>query len=182
MSDVLEWDIHVPLVSNVSVIVELLIALILFSAVLGTAVIYLTDISDIFIVFRFFLIIDGILIVLMLTIMGFVFTNRFRLLYRIDENGILTQIGDFEGKFNKLAWRITSFVQNHGFQSSRTSSMLNKKSFIPWDNLSHVVFNYKQLAATLIWERNQITRVYCYPDNVNLVFEILKRHLPKSEG
>ena len=48
MSDILEWDIRVPIVSNVYVLVEILISLILFSVLIGAVVIYFTDIWEVY--------------------------------------------------------------------------------------------------------------------------------------
>ena len=124
---------------------------------------------------------DGLLIVLLLSVMGFVFTNRFILLHRLDEAGILIQVGNFEGYLNKTAWSITSFVQTHGFYESRTSGMINRDHFVPWDSFTRAVFDYQRRVVSLIWGNSRITKVYCYPENVDKVFKAIQGHLPELE-
>ncbi|MBD3170990.1 hypothetical protein GF326_00820, partial [Candidatus Bathyarchaeota archaeon] len=108
----MEWDIRVPLVSNVFVVVDVLVVFLLLSGGLAGLVLFLTGVS-VYRVLRVFLIADGVLIVLLLGVIGYIFTNRFMLKYRIDDEGVLVQVGPFTNQVNRAAWRISSFIQRH---------------------------------------------------------------------
>ncbi|MGW8180233.1 MAG: hypothetical protein ACWGQW_15955, partial [bacterium] len=57
-----QWDIRVPLVSNVYVLVDILIIVVFFSAALAGLVLYLIGFSSVFSVLRLFIIADAVLI------------------------------------------------------------------------------------------------------------------------
>ncbi len=102
MHEDLEWDIRVPFVSNVFVIMDVLVVFLLLSGGLAGLVLFLTRFS-VYRVFRVFLIADGILMVLLFGLIGYVFTNRFMLTCRIDDEGVLVQVGSFKNQINRFA-------------------------------------------------------------------------------
>ena len=55
MNETFEWDIRVPLVSNVYVLVDILIVLLLVSGALMAVVLYATGFADLYGIFRIFL-------------------------------------------------------------------------------------------------------------------------------
>ena len=181
MNEAFEWDIRVPLVSNVYVLVDILFALLLVSGALLAVVLYVTGFSDIYGVFRIFLIADGVLIVLLFMIMGVVFTNRFQLLYRLDDAGVLVRVGEFESSLNRMAWSVTGFVQRYGVSGGRLFSMVNEELFVSWDKVSRVVFDDRRRVASLTSGSRPLMRVYCTKDNVEPVFHSIKGYLPEPE-
>ena len=181
MSEVLEWDIRVPLVSNVYVLVDILIVLLLVSGALMTVVLYVTGFTDVYRVFRVFLIADGVLIVLLFMVMGLVFTNRFQLLYTLNTEGVLVRVGEFESNLNRMAWRVTGFVQRHGISGGRVFSMVNEELFVSWDHVSRAVFNDRRRVASLISGLRPVMRIYCTQENVELVFNTIQGYLPEPE-
>ena len=181
MSEVIEWDIRVPLVSNVYVLVDILIALILVSGALIVVVLYVTGFIDVYGVFRLFLIADGVLIVLLFSVLGLVFTNRFQLLYRLDSYGVLVQVGEFESSLNRMAWSITGVVQRYGVTGGRVFSMINEELYVSWDKVSRVVYDERRRVASLISEARPVMRVYCTTENVHLIFNAIQRYIPMPE-
>lgn len=181
MSEAFEWDIRVPLVSNVYVLVDILIVLLLISGALMAVVLYTTGFTDVYGVFRLFLIADGVLIVLIFMVMGVVFTNRFQLLYRLDSDGVLVQVGEFESSLNRMAWRITGFVQRYSISGGRVFSMINEELFVSWDTVSRAVYDERLRVASLISGTRPVMRVYCTIENVDQVFDSIKRYLPEPE-
>jgi hypothetical protein len=181
MCEVLEWDVRVPLVSNVYVLVDILILLILVSGTLGVLILYLTGFENVYDVFRLVLIADGVLIILIFMIMGFVFTNRFQLHYKLDKTGLQVRVGEFHSSFNRLAWRITSFVQRYGVSGGRVFVMVDEVLFVPWIEVSHAVCDTQRRVASLINNKRPIMRVYCTHENVGLIFKTIQRYLPEPE-
>ena len=181
MNETLEWDIRVPLVSNVYVLVDILFVLLLVSGALMAVVLYITDFSDIYGVFRLFLITDGVIIVLLFMVMGVVFTNRFQLLYKLNPDGIHMRVGEFDSSINRVAWRITGVVQRFGISGGRVFSMVNEELFVSWDVVSRVVFDERRRVASLISGRRPVMRVYFTKDNVELVFNTIQGHIPEPE-
>jgi len=182
MSEVLEWDIRVPLVSNVYVLVDILIALLLVSGAIMTLVLYVTGFTDVYGVFRVFLIADGVLIVLLFMIMGMVFINRFQLLYRLNAEGVLVRVGEFESSLNRMAWSVTGFVQRHGISGGRVFSMINEELFVSWDKVSRAVYDERRRVASLISGTRPVMRVYCTKENVEPVFTSIQGYLPEPEN
>ena len=181
MSEAIEWDIRVPLVSNVYVLIDILIALLLVSGSMMTLVLYVTGFTDVYGVFRLFLIADGVLIVLLFMVMGVVFTNRFQLLYRLNTEGVLVRVGEFESSLNRMAWSVTGFVQRYGLSGGRVFSMVNEELFVSWDGVSRAVFDDRRRVASLINGSRPVMRVYCTPDNVDMVFSAIQGYLPEPD-
>ena len=181
MSEVIEWGIRVPLASNVYVLIDILIALLLVSGAMMTLVLYVTGFTDVYGVFRLFLIADGVLIVLLFMVMGVVFTNRFQLLYRLNTEGVLVRVGEFESSLNRMAWSVTGFVQRHGVSGGRVFSMVNEELFVSWEKVSRVVFDGRRRVASLISGSRPVMRVYCTKENVESVFTSIQGYLPEPE-
>ena len=181
MSETFEWDIRVPLVSNVYVLVDILFVLLLVSGALLAVVLYVTGFADVYGVFRLFLIADGVIIVLLFMVMGVVFTNRFQLLYTLNPDGIHMRVGEFESSLNRVAWRITGVVQRYGISGGRVFSMVNEELFVSWDKVSRAVFDERRRVASLISGRRPVMRVYCTKDNVEPVFTSIQGYLPEPE-
>lgn len=181
MSEALEWDIRVPLVSNVYVLIDILIVLLLVSGALMAVVLSMTGFSDVAGVFRLFLISDGVLIVLIFMVMGVVFTNRFQLLYTLNHDGVHVSVGEFENNLNRMAWRITGVVQRYGISGGRVLSMINEELFVSWEQVSRVVFDERRRVASLISGRRPVMRVYCTRENVELVFITIQGFIPEPD-
>ena len=181
MNEAFEWDIRVPLVSNVYVLVDILFALLLVSGALLVVVLYVTGFVDVYGVFRLFLIADGLLIVLLFMVLGVVFTNRFQLLYRLNADGVLVRVGEFESSLNRMAWSVTGFVQRHGISGGRVFSMINEELFVSWDKVSRVVLDDRRRVASLISGSRPVMRVYCTKENVESVFTLIQGYLPEPE-
>mgnify|MGYP006280252243 FL=1 len=178
MHEDLEWDIRVPLVSNVFVVVDVLVIFLLLSVGLAGLVLFLTGVS-VYRVFRVFLIADGILIVLLFGVIGYVFTNRFMLKYRIDDEGVLVQVGKFTNQVNRAAWRISSFIQQHGFHGERVFTLGDESLFVPWGRVTRVVVDERRNVATLTDSVRPLMRIYCTSGNFDMVFDKLRSHIPE---
>lgn len=178
MYEDLEWDIRVPLVSNVFVVVDVLVVFLLLSGGLAGLVLFLTGVN-IYRVFRVFLIADGILIVLLFGVIGYVFTNRFMLKYRIDDKGVLVQVGPFTNQVNRAAWRFSSFIQRHGFHGGRVFTLDDESLFVPWSRVTRVVVDERRKVATLTTSVRPLIRIYCTSGNVDMVFDTLRSHIPE---
>jgi len=79
MAEVFDWDVRVPLVSNVYVLIDILIVLMVLSLGLSGVVLFFVGFDKVYEVLRVFVIADGFVILLLYSVMGFVFLNRFQL-------------------------------------------------------------------------------------------------------
>ena len=114
-------------------------------------------------------------------IMGFVFTSRFQLLYRLDKKGILLRVGEFESNLNRMAWIISRFVQSRGGNSSRFFVLMKEELYIPWDKIYRTSYDHRRRIVSLIRDQRSVMRVFCTPTNVDLVFEAIKGYLPEPK-
>lgn len=181
MSDVLEWDVRVPLVSNVYVLVDVLLALFLVSALLAGGILYLTGFSDVYGVLRPFVVADAVLIVLLLMVMGFVFTKQFQLIFRLDGDGVLVRVGEFESSLNRVSWRVSSFVQRFGFVGGQVYALVDEELYIPWNRVYRAVYDESRRVVSLNSERKTLMRVYCTVKNVVRVFSLVRELVPEPE-
>jgi hypothetical protein len=179
MSDVLEWDVRVPLVSNVYVIVDILFLVLFLSAAMAGLILYLTGFQNVYAVLRLFILADAVLVVLLFMVMGFVFTNQFQLRYRLSDEGVHCVVGDFEGSINRAAWVISGLAQRFSFTGGRTLSMVNEKMFVSWSQVARAFFDDRRKVATLTSDLRPLMRVYCTPDNVGPVFAAIRGFVPE---
>ena len=177
----LEWDIRVPLVFNVYVLVDVLIALLLISGGFAAFFLWVTGFKDIYAVIRLFLIADGLLIVLIYGVMGLVFLNRFQLLYRLDDTGVHVRVGEFESSLNRASWAITSFVQRHGISGGRAAALMNEEQLTPWSRVTRAFYDERRRVATLSSDIRPLMRVYCTSGNVDAVFNAINGFVPEHE-
>ncbi len=177
----LEWDIRVPLVSNVYVLVDILMVVLVLSAALASVVVYVTGVQYVYTVIRLFLIADSVLIVLLFLVMGFVFLNQFQLIYRLDDEGVLCTVGEFESSLNRAAWSISAFTQRYSVTGGRLLSMFNERLFVPWSKVTRVVFDERHRVATLTNDYVPLMRVYCGVEDVGAVFDAVRAHVVDSE-
>lgn len=184
MGEAFEWDIRVPLVSNVYVLIDLLIAIFLVSGGFAYIVLYLSGFSDFFGVLKLFIVADALFIVAMFIVMGFIFVNLFQLHYRMDYDGIELSVGEFDDRFNKLAWRVSSLIQRYGFMGGRVYLLRDSEQRVPWSNVFRAVFDKRRKVVSLNSESHVLMRVYCTPDIVDRVFSMVQGLVtePENEG
>ena len=177
----LEWDIRIPLVSNVYVLVDMMMVVLFLSAIIAGFMIFVAEVQDVYAVFRLFLLSDSLLIVMIFIVMGFVFLNQFQLIYRIDEEGILCTVGEFESSLNRAAWNISAFTHSHSITGGRLLSMFNERLYVPWSRVTRVAFDERRRVATVTNDYIPLMRVYCRPENVDAVFEAIRGYIPEPE-
>jgi len=177
----LEWDISVPLVSNVYVIVDILLALLLVSSGLVVVIVYWVGFEHLYSVLRIFVIADGFMIVLMLSVMSFVFLNTFQLIYRLDETGVQVRVGEFESNINRAAWRISSFAQRHSFTGGRVYAMTNEQHSVKWDAITRYVVDERRRVVNLTNSILTLMRIYCTPNNFGEVVEAVRQYIPEPD-
>ena len=149
MSEALEWDVRVPLVSNVYVLVDVLLALFLVSGMLAGFLLYVTGFSDVIGVLRLFILVDAVLIVLLLMVMGVVFSNQFKLQYRLDAGGVKVRVGEFESSLNRTAWLVSSTVQRYGFTGGRVYALVTKEHYVPWSRATRAIYDEQRRVVSL---------------------------------
>ena len=176
-----QWDIRVPLVSNVYVLVDILIIVVFFSAALAGLVLYLIGFSSVFSVLRLFIIADAVLIVALFMVIGYVFTNLFQLNYRLDEKGVTLKLGKFDSGLNHAAWVISSLVQRLSITGGRVYRLVDKQQSVQWSDVTRAVFDEKRRVANLTSDVAPLMRVYCNPDNYKAVFQAIRDSIPEPE-
>ncbi len=181
MGEVLEWDIRVPLVSNVYVLVDLLLVLFLVSAALAWAVLYASGFSDVVGVLRLIIVADALIVVALFMVMGYIFTNQFQLYYRLDSMSVLVRVGEFDGSLNKLAWRVSSLIQRLGFMGGRVYVLSDKEQSISWSSVFRAVYDERRRVISLNSESRTLMRIYCTPENVDQVFSMVHVLVPEAE-
>ena len=177
MASELNWDISVPLVSNVYVIVDVLLALLLLSGGLAIIILYLVGFEHLYSVLRLFVIADGFMIVLLLSVMSFVFLNMFQLIYHIDENGVQVRVGEFESNINRAAWRVSSFTQRHSFTGGRVYAITNEQLSVKWENVSRYVVDERRRVINLTDSLRTVMRIYCTPTVFGDVVAAVKQYV-----
>jgi len=181
LSEDIEWDVCVPLVSNIYILVDMLIILILLSMALAGVVIYLTGFSHIYDVFRLFIIGDGVVIILLLFVMSLVFLNRFHLIYRLNDEGVHVRVGEFESSLNRAAWRISGLAQRWPYSRGFTPILLNEELYVPWSSVKRFFSDPKRRVVTLTDGLRPLMRIYCTEENVNEVFSLVETLVPEPE-
>jgi hypothetical protein len=178
---VLEWDVRVPLVSNVYVLVDILLLVVFISAVLAGAILFMTGFSSVFTVLRLFVIADAFFIVALFMVMVYVFTSLFQLHYRLDADGVLLRLGEFDSGLNHAAWVVSSLAQRLSFTGGRVYRLVNKEQYVQWGVVARAVFDVKRRVANLTSDTAPLMRVHCNPDNVDAVFTAIRDYLPEPE-
>lgn len=182
MTEVFDWDIRVPLVSNVYVLVDILIVLLFLSLGLSGVVLFFVGFDKVYEVLSIFVIADGFLILLLYSVMGFVFLNRFQLIYHIDSKGVHVRVGEFESSLNRAAWMVSSFVQRYSFTGGRVHSFMNEEHFTPWSNVTRYFVDPRRRVVSLTNDFRPLTRIYCTVNNVDDVIEFVKLMVPEPDN
>ena len=180
-SNELEWDIRVPLVSNVYVLMDILLMLLLLSGGLAIVILYWVGFKHLYSVLRLFIISDGFMILLLLSVMSFVFLNMFKLIYRLDEEGVQVQIGEFESSINKAAWKVSSFAQRHSFTGGRVYALTNEKFSVQWGSVTRYIIDDHRQVVSLTNSLRPLIRIYCTPDVFGEVCEAVKQYVPEPD-
>jgi hypothetical protein len=178
MAEVFDWDVRVPLVSNVYVLLDILLVLLGLSLGLAGIVLFFTGFEHVYSVLRLFLIADGFVILLLYSVMGFVFLNRFQLIYRIDGEGVQVRVGEFESSMNRLAWRVSSLVQRYSFTGGRVHALMNEEHYVSWSSVSMFFVDYKHRLVSLTDSVRPLMRVYCTVDNFDAVLDLVRVKVP----
>ena len=182
MAEVFDWDVRVPLVSNVYVLIDILIVLMVLSLGLSGFVLFFVGFDKLYEVLRVFVIADGFLILLLYSVMGFVFLNRFQLIYHIDTEGVHVRVGEFESSLNRMAWRISSIVQRYSFTGGRVHSLMNEEHYVPWSNVTMYFFDEKYRLISLTNDVRPLMRIYCTKDNLDRVLNFVKLMVPEPDN
>jgi hypothetical protein len=181
MSDSLDWDISVPLVTNVYVIIDLLLVLLFLSGALAVATLYWVGFDHLYSVLRLFVVADGFMIVLLLSVMSFVFLNRFQLIYHIDDEGVQVHVGEFESSINRLAWRVSSITQKHSFTGGRVYALTNEQQSTSWDSVTRYIVDEHRRVISLTDDLHTLMRIYCTPEVYGAVASALEIYIPEPE-
>jgi len=179
MAEVFDWDVRVPLVSNVYVLIDILIVLMVLSLGLSGVVLFFVGFDKVYAVLRVFVIADGFVILLLYSVMGFVFLNRFQLIYHIDTEGVHVRVGEFESSLNRMAWRTSSIVQRYSFTGGRVYSLMNEEHYVSWSSVTRYFFDSKHRVVSLTDDFRPLMRVYCTVDNVDDVLEFVRLMVPE---
>ncbi|MCW4011720.1 MAG: hypothetical protein NWF07_01880 [Candidatus Bathyarchaeota archaeon] len=181
MSEEFSWDVRIPLVSNVYVLLDILIVLLVLSLGLAGIVLSFVGFDKVYDVLRVFVIADGFVILLLYSVMGFVFLNRFQLIYHIDSEGVQVRVGEFESSLNRAAWRVSSFVQRYSFTGGRVHSLMNEEHFTPWSSVTRYFYDPKHRVVSLTDDIRPLMRIYCTKDNLDDVLEFVKMKVPEPD-
>jgi len=182
MAEVFDWDVRVPLVSNVYVLIDILIVLMVLSLGLSGVVLFFVGFDKVYEVLRIFVIADGFVILLLYSVMGFVFLNRFQLIYHIDTEGVQVRVGEFESSLNRMAWRISSIVQRYSFTGGRVHSLMNEEHYVPWSNVTMYFLDEKYRLISLTNDVRPLMRIYCTKDNLDRVLSFVKLMVPEPDN
>jgi len=178
MAEVFDWDVRVPLVSNVYVLIDILIVLLVLSLGLAGGVLFFVGFDKVYEVLRIFVIADGFMILLLYSVMGFVFLNRFQLIYHIDGEGVQVRVGEFESSLNHAAWRVSSIVQRYSFTGGRIHSLMNEEYYVPWSSVTMFFLDEKQRLISLTDDIRPLMRIYCTRDNLDRVLGFVRLMVP----
>ena len=181
MSEEFDWDVRIPLVSNVYILLDILIVLLVLSLGLAGVVLFFVGFDKVYDVLRIFVIADGFVILLLYSVMGFVFLNRFQLIYHIDSEGVHVRVGEFESSLNRMAWRVSSFVQRYSFTGGRVHSLMNEEHFTPWSSVTRYFFDPRHRVVSLTDDFRPLMRVYCTKDNLDEVLDFVRLRVPEPD-
>ena len=181
MSERFEWDVRVPLVSNVYVLIDILLVLLVLSLGLAGLVLSVVGFDKVYEVLRLFVIADGFVILLLYSVMGFVFLNRFQLIYHIDGEGVQVRVGEFESSLNRAAWKVSSLVQRYSFTGGRVHSLMNEEHYVPWSSVKLYFLDEKHRLISLTDGVRPLMRIYCTRDNLDGVLGFVRLMVPASD-
>ena len=181
MSEEYDWDIRVPLVSNVYVLLDILIVLLVLSLGLAGVVLAVTGFDKVYEVFRLFLIADGVMIPLLYSVMSYVFLNRFQLIYHMDTEGVQVRVGEFESRLNQAAWRISSFTQRYSFTGGRVHSLMNEKHSTKWIDVTRYYYDPKHRVISLTDTIRPLMRIYCTRENTETILDYVREMVPEPD-
>jgi hypothetical protein len=177
MSEVIEWGIRVPLVSNVGILVDVLLVFFV-SAMIAGGLLYVNGFVDAYSVLRLFVMTCFAHRFLLIT-MGFVFTNQLLLLFGLDSCGALVRVGDLGGNINRAAWEISSFIQRFGFMGGRVYSLVNEEMYLSWNGVVKAFYNKRRRLVSLNSDLKVLMRVYCTVENMDKVFSMVQEMVPE---
>ncbi len=181
MSETFEWDVRIPLVSNVYVLLDILIVLLGLSLGLAGVVLAVTGFDKVYMVFRIFVIADGVMILMLYSVMGFVFLNRFQLIYHVDDEGVQVHVGEFESRVNHAAWMVSSFVQRYSFTGGRVHSLMNEAHHTSWSSVTRYFYDARHRVVSLNDDVRPLMRIYCTRDNVDDFLGFVRARVPEPE-
>lgn len=123
----------------------------------------------------------GVLIVLAFLVIGVIFLNRMELVFKVDEEGVRCDLGEYAGNLNRLAWMIGSISQRVNPMGASLIAMSRESTFVPWSDIKKAVFDGKKRVISVSSARRLLLRVYCTTENYNDVAEIIEEMLPDVE-
>jgi hypothetical protein len=101
------------------------------------------------------------------------------LTYIVNDEGVKVQMGAFKNQINNIAWRISSYIQRHGFHGRRVFTLDDESLFVPWGRVTRVVVDECRNVVTLTDNVLPLMRIYCTSDNMDMVFDTLRIHVRK---
>lgn len=181
MSDRLEWRVNVPLLNNSYMVMDILFVILGSAGGLGVILFLVMGGETILAILEILVLAVGVLIVLAFLVIGVIFLNRMELVFKVDEEGVRCDLGEYAGNLNRLAWMIGSISQRVNPMGASLIAMSRESTFVPWSDIKKAVFDGKKRVISVSSARRLLLRVYCTTENYNDVAEIIEEMLPDVE-
>ena len=181
MSDGLEWRVDVSLLNNSYMVMDILFVILGSAGGLGVILFLVMGGETILAILEILVLAVGVLIVLAFLVIGVIFLNRMELVFKVDEEGVRCDLGEYAGNLNRLAWMIGSISQRVNPMGASLIAMSRESTFVPWSDIKKAVFDGKKRVISVSSARRLLLRVYCTTENYNDVAEIIEEMLPDVE-
>lgn len=182
----ISWEIDIPLLNNKILIKQTLIVFvityIIISFIMSFIFLFNGEYKTVFTMLLIFLIVCGGLFVLSLLIMLFVFGNKMRLRFTVDEKGVLYEMIDTRGKkLTTLAIILGLFTKRPTSTGAGLIAKSQERVFIDFKNVLKIDERDKQKVILLKNEWRTLLAIYCKEENYDKVKEFLKSVMEKKE-
>ena len=181
MTDTHEWRIDVPMLTNSYMIMDILFVIIGSAGMLGALLFLVMGGEDILAILEILVLATGGLIVLAFFVIGVVFLNKMELVFKVDEEGIRCDLGEYTGNLNRLAWMVTSISQKVNPTGGALIAKGRESTFVAWTDIEKAVFDGRKRVISVSSARRLLLRLYCTHENYDKVAKAVEGMLPDLE-
>jgi len=181
MTETFEWGIDVPLLNNAYMVMDILLVILGSAGGLGAILFLVMGGESILAILEILVIAVGALIVLAFLVIGTIFLNTMDLVFKVDQEGVRCDLGEYTSTLNRLAWKMGSLSQRINPLSSSLVARNADTTFVPWTDIEKAVFDGRKRVISVSSARRLLLRVYCTHENYGNIAETVEGMLPDAE-
>jgi hypothetical protein len=173
----LTWDYNIPLVSNLLVLKDFLLVIVLSLAALQLVLLLVGFFSgEGYVVLppKLYAIVAAVLAGLFLVAAGVVLQNRFRATFSVGPHGISYVSGPRERRINRVVFALSMFVGRPGASLLALSEESGRFS---WVDVHKVTVHRRQRVITLSNSWRPLVRLYCPPETFGEILSLVQAHI-----